>query len=303
MIAIRHAVKTLVFRSGGHAARLRAAPPPGLAVLCYHSVRAPGDSGVPFAELHVRADRLAAHCRFLAEACAPVSLADVEASLAGGTALPPAAVLVTFDDGCRSVLTRALPILERYRVPALVFACSGTIERQELAWYDALARRSGEAGVAATKYLPYDQWIAAVAEVTAPASPDDPHGPLTVAELQQLAAHPLVTIGAHTVNHPILASAPRQVQREEIAASRRALAAWTGQPIDAFAYPNGIPGVDYTPQAVDLVREAGFRVAFSTRPAFATPGVERFEQPRFVMLDMPAAELAHRLAFSWPRPA
>ena len=300
-MAIGAAVKSLLFRSGAHAARLRSTPPPGLAVLCYHGIRSERDGAVPFSQLHVDQARFEAQCRLLASACTPVSLAQVHAARAGGGALPPGAVLVTFDDGCRSVLTRALPVLERYRIPAVVFACSGTIERQELAWYDALARRSGEAAVAAAKALPYDQWAAAVAGVTEKASAADPHAPLTVAELQQLAAHSLIAIGAHTVNHPILAAAPPAVQRAEIEGSRASLAAWTGAPVEAFAYPNGRPGIDYSPDTVALVRAAGFQSGFTTRQAYARATDGPFEQPRFVMLDIPAWELAHRLAFSWPR--
>jgi hypothetical protein len=70
----------------------------------------------------------------------------------------------------------------------------------------------------------------------------------------------------------------------------------------AFAYPNGQPGEDYTTETVSLVKENGFEMAFTTRNGFATPGESPLEYSRFLMLaDISAAELAHRLCYSWRR--
>lgn len=47
---------------------------------------------------------------------------------------------ITFDDGLRSVLTLARPILDRHECPATVFLCPGLIERGELPWFERLYR-------------------------------------------------------------------------------------------------------------------------------------------------------------------
>jgi peptidoglycan/xylan/chitin deacetylase (PgdA/CDA1 family) len=109
-------------------------------------------------------------------------------------------------------------------------------------------------------------------------------------------------LGAHTASHPILARAAREQQRDQIARSKAALEAWTGRAIRAFAYPNGQPGADYTSESVDLVRELGFDMGFSTRCGFSRPAEPALERSRFLMLaGVSAAELAHRLCYSWPR--
>jgi hypothetical protein len=60
--------------------------------------------------------------------------------------------------------------------------------------------------------------------------------------------------------------------------------------------------VDYTAESVELVRDLGFDFAFSTRSDFARREDSPLEYPRFLMLaEVSAAELAHRLAYSWPR--
>ncbi|CAB3748722.1 poly-beta-1,6-N-acetyl-D-glucosamine N-deacetylase PgaB [Paraburkholderia humisilvae] len=50
----------------------------------------------------------------------PITVKDVEASRSGGKPLPPRAVMLTFDDGFRSHYTKVLPLLERFRFPAVM---------------------------------------------------------------------------------------------------------------------------------------------------------------------------------------
>src|ERR1043166_1814796 len=86
---------------------------PGVAVLCYHGVRA--DEHVPdvlaLRHLHVPVSTFEAHCRVIRECCDPISLDDWRAAANGGRPLPKRPVLITFDDGYRSVLMEATPIL------------------------------------------------------------------------------------------------------------------------------------------------------------------------------------------------
>jgi peptidoglycan/xylan/chitin deacetylase (PgdA/CDA1 family) len=88
-------------------------------------------------------------------------------------------------------------------------------------------------------------------------------------------------IGAHTVNHPILASTSDAVARWEIAQSKRVLEDRLNQEVTLFAYPNGKRGTDYAARHVDMVREAGFAAAVSTETGVARRGADSFELPRF----------------------
>ena len=69
-----------------------------------------------------------------------------------------------------------------------------------------------------------------------------------------------------------------------------------------FAYPNGRPGIDYNAETMAILRKAGIDMAFTTREEFARPDEPPLERSRFLMLDtLSASEVAHRLAYSWPR--
>jgi peptidoglycan/xylan/chitin deacetylase (PgdA/CDA1 family) len=274
-----------------------------VAVLCYHDVRAgdrpPGPT--PFARLHVHVTELQAHCRLIRETCHPISLAQWRASLAGGSPLPPRPVLFTFDDGYRGLFTHARPILERYAIPAVAFVCSDPVAERRLFWHDSLARDRGEAEVERVKGLPFGEWEEASAASARPAVDGDAGAPLTVAEVKAL-ADGLVEVGAHTARHAILARADREQQRAQIARGKAQLESWIGRPVTAFAYPNGRPGLDYTAESVELVRALGFDFGFTTRPAFASPDEPALERSRFLVLaGISAAELAHRLSYSWRR--
>jgi peptidoglycan/xylan/chitin deacetylase (PgdA/CDA1 family) len=87
-------------------------------------------------------------------------------------------------------------------------------------------------------------------------------------------------IGGHTINHPILTRLNREAALDEIAGGRDALERIIEKPIATFAYPNGKPEIDYAPEHVELVKEAGFEAAVSTRWGAATARTDRFQIPR-----------------------
>jgi len=277
---------------------------PGVVVLCYHGLRADQwpDGSMPFENLHVRASTFEQHCRVVRDACDPISLDDWRAALAGGAPLPARPVLITFDDGYRSVLTIGAGVLAANRLPAVVFACTEPMERRRLLWFDAVACRDGEEAVQSWKSRGYSEWLDACASRTPSIGDDDPRALMTPDDVAELSRQPGIEIGAHTARHPILSHASAGEQRAEIEQSRTALEHWTGKAVRAFAYPNGQPGVDYDAMTTGIVGELGFDFAFTMRSTFARPAEPAFERSRFLVLaEVTAAELAHRMAYAWPR--
>jgi peptidoglycan/xylan/chitin deacetylase (PgdA/CDA1 family) len=84
-------------------------------------------------------------------------------------------------------------------------------------------------------------------------------------EIAPLAADPLVTIGAHTVNHPMLSKLPENAVRAEIDLSRAVIEAALGLRPAHLSYPYGDPG-SAGPREFAIAAALGFKTAVTTRP-------------------------------------
>lgn len=294
----RSSTKSALFGLGHYLRRIRRQEFPGVAVLSYHGVRESNgvDDAVSLPWLHLAAQEFEAHCRFIREACNPISLSQWRDAVNGGPPLPPRPVLLTFDDGYRSVLTVARGILSRHEIPAVAFVATEAVERSELLWFDAVDRTHGEKAVEPMKHLPFDEWRARTKASVTPVKDDDPNAPLSVDEVRLLSETSLFEIGAHTMSHLMLTRADCSVQAAEIRGSKEKIESWIGKKVHAFAYPNG----DFTDETVRLVREAGYSCAFTAKEGFSPRACLSFAMPRFfVMRSLGVAELAHRLTYSW----
>jgi peptidoglycan/xylan/chitin deacetylase (PgdA/CDA1 family) len=302
-VTIATTVKQSLLALGQYRRTLARTTLPGVAVLGYHGLRADDlpAGAMAFENLHLRASTFDEHCRVIRECCDPITLDDWRDAVAGRALLPPRPVLITFDDGYRSVSRIGAPILAAHGLSAVVFVCTDPIENRRLLWFDEVAARDGEAEVERWKTCDYERWFAACAS-TARVDEDDPRALMTVDDVVALDRSGRIEIGGHTSRHPILARASRQRQREEIGENLETIRRWTGRPVRAFAYPNGRPGVDYTSTTADLLSELGIETAFTMRASFARPDEPALERSRFLIVDeVSGAELAHRLAHTWPR--
>jgi peptidoglycan/xylan/chitin deacetylase (PgdA/CDA1 family) len=86
---------------------------------------------------------------------------------------------------------------------------------------------------------------------------------LNRSELQQLADAGM-TIGAHTLSHPMLSQMSEPVAWREISESRAQLAKALGSEVWAFAFPFGTPEAVNDREA-ELAQRAGFTCAFMNR--------------------------------------
>jgi peptidoglycan/xylan/chitin deacetylase (PgdA/CDA1 family) len=117
------------------------------------------------------------------------------------------------------------------------------------------------------------------------------------AGLRQLAAAGM-SIGAHSLSHPILARAPEDVAWREISESRSVLEKALGQTVWAFGYPFG-NAATVTGRDLRLAEQAGFRCAFMNAGGGFGAKINRFALPRVhVTAEMSLAEFeAHISGF------
>jgi peptidoglycan/xylan/chitin deacetylase (PgdA/CDA1 family) len=116
-------------------------------------------------------------------------------------------------------------------------------------------------------------------------------------QLRQL-VHQGMSVGSHTLNHPILSQQPSDLAWREISESRSLLENVTGKPVWALAYPFGdAPSV--TTREMQMAEQAGFKCAFMNIGGGFGASLPRFALPRVhVTADMTLSEFeAHVSGF------
>jgi peptidoglycan/xylan/chitin deacetylase (PgdA/CDA1 family) len=154
-------------------------------------------------------------------------------------------VVLTFDDGYRNFYEHALPILMAHGLTATVFVCP-----------DLLGKRA--------------EWLTAHGL---------PAAPLMDAR-QVREAHVLgMEVGAHSCSHVPLHELPYQQLRYEVADCKAKLEDLLSAPVVSFCYPFG----KFNKQVMEMVAEAGYRWAVTTRKRKIRRFVHPFAIPRLTI--------------------
>ena len=259
--------------------------------------------------------------RLLRENFSPLPLLEAVERLQDHT-LPKRAVCVTFDDGYADNALCALPVLQKYRIPATVFVSTGFLNGGRM-WNDSIiealrvckeevldlrelelgrynlrsyAQRLGavESIIKSIKHLDPEIRRGLVLEIEKRVA-DLPNDLMMNDSQLQLLSTNEIAIGAHTVNHPILASVSDEAAQREILDSKLSLEGLLQKQVDLFAYPNGKPGMDYTSKHRELIKELGFRAAVSTHWGVSSTNSDRYQLPRFTPWDRGQLKFALRL--------
>jgi len=229
--------------------------------LAYHAVQ---DGVADQTYLAVRTDQLLAQLNWLHQhGYQAISVDQILAARNGGPALPPKAVLLTFDDGYRDFYTRVLPLLRSFQWPA-VLAPVGT-------WLLTPPNQAVNFG-----------------DVQSPRSMF-----LSQADLREVARSPLVEVGAHTftshmgsqgnpqgnllprmANHLYLPDAQRYETseefqrrvREDVRAITRTVQETTGRKPRVWVWPYGRA----SGEALQIIREEGYELFLTLEHGLAS---------------------------------
>ncbi len=261
-------------------------------VLNYHRIGDPASSPVDHGVFSATAEGFDWQMGFLKRECQVISPADLvnEHSLAGGNF-----VIVTFDDGYRDNHQTALPILKSHGLNASFFIATGYIDNPHVPWWDEIAwmiRNSPHARLEASMLLPMevsfdppirkraiDQVLGVYKKLPGDATRqflDDVAAACGTGRCPPELGRDLwmtwdmirdlrdagMTIGGHTVNHPILSQLPRFQQEEEILACSRRLSEELKESTRFFAYPRGKPDA-FNEETRACLYEARIERAFS----------------------------------------
>ncbi len=206
-------------------------------IVTYHSLgdlTSPVSTPIEVFEAHLRA--------FAASGYRTVSMGDVVGWLRRGQRPPSDAMVITFDDGYRSVYREGRPRLQARNFTASVFLvsdhCGGT-----------------------------SRWPGQPASV--------PAGPLMGWDEVQALAREGWEFGAHTRTHPPLTMLDQAAIEAEVGGSRDTIRERTGQEVTAFAYPYGALNRGVT----DVVRRY-FTGAVTTRLGLVNRACDPYHLPR-----------------------
>lgn len=153
---------------------------------------------------------------------------------------------MTFDDAFANLLDNAIPILERYQVPAMIFAVADNLGN-------------------------HPRWR------MPDGHPEANEPTMTAEQLQAASNNPLIRIGSHTMTHPNLVTIPDDQLRFELGESKRKLEETVGYLIVDLALPHG----SYNDQVLSEALKAGYKRIYTLDPkpydpSSANPVIGRF---------------------------
>ena len=290
----KHWLKTAILRSSilSHASRFA---PPGAVILMYHSiVEQPNLTDHILGVSQARAS-FEAHMETIARHFSPVTVGDIAQFAQSGRKLPPRAVAVTFDDGFADNAEVALPILNRYGIPATFYIMVDAVANGTLPWYCRLRFafnstsepewRDMECNRNYQLASPEQRKAALIvawensARMTGSIQEEFVRGVEESLDIKPVngqqkfmlnweqvrslrkAGH---TIGAHTLSHPNLAHVSGNEARLEITGSKTRLEKEMSEPIEHFSYPHPALNPQWSRQTLEFTREAGFKSAVLT---------------------------------------
>lgn len=139
-------------------------------------------------------------------------------------------IAVTFDDGFRSFVDHALPLLNERNIPATIFITTGYIG-QRPGWITRNDNRN------------YDELV------------------MTKMQISELGSCNIL-MGSHSVTHRHLGSIRKKEVQAELALSKRDLEEITGQDIHLFSFPYG----SYNSETINLAKTEGYKRIFLNVP-------------------------------------
>ncbi len=225
-------------------------------------------------------------------------------------------VVFTFDDGFRDNLYHALPVLQKYNVPLNIYITTDFPDKKTILWWNVVEDvilqntdlsfewfgekmqfRCSSSAEKNETFGKIHSLIQEGSELTIKeralmfcrifnTDPFKSIGELALSwdEVRQMSRDKLVTMGAHTVSHPVLSQLTGKDSLEEIKRSKLRIEKETGTAVKHFAYPFG--GIkEATSREYKLAASCGYETAVTLISASISREHEHklFELPRIAV--------------------
>lgn len=179
--------------------------------------------------------------------------------------------MITFDDGYYNNI-HSLPILNKYRIPALFFISTDCVTNNKAFLWDVLYREKSKLGVPVQtifneintlKSTMSNRGIEEVMFEKFGSKSFVPFGdidrPFTPSELKDFSGNKFVFLGNHTSEHAFLAICNPDEIRATIEKAQDALHQFTGIYSQYISYPDG----SYSSDVIRIVKEMGFKLGMA----------------------------------------
>ena len=183
---------------------------------------------------------------------------------------------ISLDDGWLCNYDNIAPIISKYKIPITIFITTKAIEDGYF-WWELVNASDNAYSVKQLINSSDDFRVEVLNEINI--KKRDRHA-LTLEKLLILAKNPLITIGSHSVSHPLLTKCSEQKVSSELINSKVKLEGWLNYEVDYLSYPNG----SFNDRIKTLAGDAGYKMAFTTEAKFINEdktNVDYFCIPRF----------------------
>ncbi len=230
-----------------------------------------------------------------------ISVDDLEKASKGEIELPKSAVLITIDDGWKSNLENIVPVTVKYDVPVTIFVSTEVVEKGEGYWWSYIneAKKKGLStnSIQFFKTIDNEDRLKIIEETKTKINIT--REALTVEQIIDISKNKNISIGSHSVSHPILTKCSDEKSAYEIIQSKKIIEQWINKEVKHFAYPNG----DFTMREVEILKNNGYSIAFSTKQEYLTKEnlKDNYNLPRLIMVENTSfKENICRMMGVWP---
>ena len=193
---------------------------------------------------------------------------------------------ITFDDGHRSIYDYAYPVLKKYNLNASLFVSPSVLENNQNYWFQDIEKYDKNDVLKSicnvkkinldvikkielnqtelAKSLSYEEILLVLNELSKSCGKvKNSRLNVNKKELIELSNSGNFTIGSHTYNHPILSNEKYDYADYQITESLNYLKKLLNKEVNTFAFPNGIPNLDYGKREINICKINNIKAAYS----------------------------------------
>lgn len=214
-----------------------------------------------------------------------ISLRELQNILNGKIPAPVNAVVITVDDGWKENVENVVEFANNHHIPVAIFVSTDPVENGGGFWWSyvkkATQMRAANYSVEKLKRIENRERVKIMNALKSCIYIE--REAFTKSDLIHMSVSGYITIGGHTVTHPILPKCSDKEAYAEVYESKQKLERWLNKKVQYFSYPNG----DFGEREIKLLSASDYHMGFSTIPGYiiVSSSLNLFALPRYEILE------------------